>query len=85
MPSRGAGPSCSHYDGTELDASLLMIPRVGFLPPTGPRVVSTVDAIQRELCTRGLVRPYIPAGHVDGLPGGRVCSRRARSGSPTRC
>ena len=60
-----------YYDGTELDASLLMIPAVGFLPPTDPRVVSTVEAIQRELCTRGgFVRRYVPAGHVDGLPGG---------------
>ncbi len=68
-PRRGA--FVQYYDGTELDASLLMIPCVGFLPPTDPRVVSTVEAIQRELCARhGFVRRYIPAGHVDGLPGG---------------
>jgi GH15 family glucan-1,4-alpha-glucosidase len=66
-PERGA--FVQYYDGTELDASLLMIPCVGFLPPTDPRVVSTIDAIQRELCTRGFVRRYLPAGHVDGLPG----------------
>jgi len=67
----GRGAFVQYYDGTELDASLLMIPAVGFLPPTDPRVVSTVEAIQRELCTRGgFVRRYVPAGHVDGLPGG---------------
>jgi len=67
----GRGAFVQYYDGTELDASLLMIPAVGFLPPTDPRVVATVEAIQRELCTRGgFVRRYVPAGHVDGLPGG---------------
>ena len=37
------------YDGDALDASLLLLPLVGFLPPDDPRVIKTVEAIQREL------------------------------------
>ncbi|HEY0368866.1 MAG TPA: glycoside hydrolase family 15 protein [Chthoniobacterales bacterium] len=60
-----------YYDATELDASILMMPLVGFLPATDPRVVSTVDAVQRELMVDGLVRRY-RAGKTktDGLRGG---------------
>jgi GH15 family glucan-1,4-alpha-glucosidase len=48
------------------------MPLVGFLPADDPRVVSTVEAIQRELTVDGLVRRYIPRedGAVDGLPAG---------------
>ncbi|MEU1481093.1 glycoside hydrolase family 15 protein [Streptomyces sp. NPDC005760] len=67
------------YGSGELDASLLLIPRTGFLPPDDPRVVGTIDAIRAELDHGGLVRRYSaeePA--VDGLPGGEgtflVCS-----------
>ncbi|MGH3327455.1 MAG: glycoside hydrolase family 15 protein [Streptomycetales bacterium] len=62
-----------YYGATTLDAALLLIPQVGFLPPDDPRVAGTVEAIQRELCEDGLVRRYqIPEGDrlVDGLPGG---------------
>ncbi|MGW0815007.1 glycoside hydrolase family 15 protein [Streptomyces viridiviolaceus] len=67
------------YGSRELDASLLLIPRVGFLPPDDPRVVGTVDAIGKELTRDGLVRRYSTEGTpVDGLPGGEgtflVCS-----------
>ena len=62
-----------YYGGRELDASLLMIPLVGFLPADDPRVRSTVDAIQRELCVDGFVLRY-PTDEgtdgVDGLPPG---------------
>jgi GH15 family glucan-1,4-alpha-glucosidase len=60
------------YDRGALDASLLMIPLVGFLPATDPRMVGTVAAIQAELCDDGFVRRYGAAslGDVDGLPGG---------------
>jgi GH15 family glucan-1,4-alpha-glucosidase len=60
------------YGRAELDASLLMIPLVGFLPATDPRMVGTVAAIERELCDGGFVRRYAGAslGEVDGLPGG---------------
>ncbi|PRY20165.1 glycoside hydrolase family 15 protein [Pseudosporangium ferrugineum] len=58
------------YGSPALDAALLLIPRVGFLPPTDPRVVGTVEAVQRDLCQDGFVLRYRP-GHdnVDGLPG----------------
>jgi GH15 family glucan-1,4-alpha-glucosidase len=58
------------YGSRELDASLLMIPLVGFLPPEDPRVSGTVLAIERELMWRGFVRRYRPRQHIDGLPGG---------------
>ncbi|WP_405388066.1 glycoside hydrolase family 15 protein [Streptomyces sp. NBC_01102] len=61
------------YGSKELDAATLLIPRVGFLPPDDPRVVGTVDAVRRELCTPdGLVRRYPTIGDhagVDGLKG----------------
>jgi GH15 family glucan-1,4-alpha-glucosidase len=59
------------YGSTELDASLLMIPMVGFLPPDDPRVVGTIEAVQRELTVDGFVERY-PTQEglsVDGLPG----------------
>ena len=60
-----------YYGGRALDASLLMIPLVGFLPVNDPRVASTVDAIQRELTRDGFVMRYISEeGSVDGLPSG---------------
>ncbi len=61
-----------YYGGTELDASLLMIPLVGFLPPGDVRVRTTVEAIERELCHDEFVRRYqtSESGHVDGLPPG---------------
>ncbi|MFF1295399.1 MULTISPECIES: glycoside hydrolase family 15 protein [unclassified Streptomyces] len=60
-----------YYGSRELDASLLLIPRVGFLPPDDPRVVGTVDAIRAELNHGGFVRRYSVEGMpVDGLPGG---------------
>ncbi len=46
------------YGGRALDASTLMIPLVGFLPANDPRVVATVDAVQRELTVDGLVMRY---------------------------
>lgn len=56
------------YGSDELDASLLMIPLVGFLPAADLRVTGTVAAVQRELCEDGFVHRYRP-GDVDGLPG----------------
>jgi len=58
------------YGSSNLDAALLMIPLVGFLPATDERVRGTVDAIQRELTTDGLVMRYTSDGTVDGLPPG---------------
>lgn len=59
-----------YYGSAGLDASLLLIPRLGFLPPDDPRVVGTVEAIQRELVADGFVLRYRPEQEaVDGLPG----------------
>ncbi|MBQ1122847.1 MULTISPECIES: glycoside hydrolase family 15 protein [Streptomyces] len=58
------------YGSRELDASLLLIPQVGFLPPDDPRVIGTVEAVQRELCEDGFVRRYPVADEVGGLSGG---------------
>ncbi len=61
-----------YYGSRELDASLLMAPLVGFVPPHDERAQGTVEAIQRELCQDGFVLRYAPegAGGVDGLAGG---------------
>jgi GH15 family glucan-1,4-alpha-glucosidase len=71
------GTFTQYYGSTELDAAVLLIPEVGFLPPDDPRVVSTVRAIQRELVRDGLVLRYsqpaaaaVEGQDVDGLPGG---------------
>ena len=58
------------FGGTELDASLLLIPAVGFLPATDPRVVGTVAAIERDLLQDGFVMRYRSQSNVDGLPPG---------------
>jgi GH15 family glucan-1,4-alpha-glucosidase len=61
-----------YYGSKEVDASLLMIPLVGFLPPEDGRIRGTVEAIERELCEDGFVRRYQTetSGSVDGLPPG---------------
>lgn len=58
-----------YYGGTELDASLLLLPRVGFLPWDDERVAGTVRAVERELCETGFVLRYRTDAGVDGLPG----------------
>jgi GH15 family glucan-1,4-alpha-glucosidase len=55
------------YGSTALDAATLMIPLIGFLPATDPRVRSTVVAIERELISDGLVRRYVTETEIDGL------------------
>ncbi|MFJ6661518.1 glycoside hydrolase family 15 protein [Streptomyces sp. NPDC091377] len=75
----GRNTFTQYYGSRELDASLLLIPRVGFLPPDDPRVIGTVDAIRAELDHGGLLRRYTARETaVDGLPGGEgaflVCS-----------
>ena len=61
-----------YYGSEELDASVLVMPLVGFLAADDPRFVSTVEAIRRELTSDGLVLRYLSRsdGHVDGLPAG---------------
>ncbi|TPG31864.1 glycoside hydrolase family 15 protein [Mycobacterium hodleri] len=58
------------YDAPGLDAALLMIPRVGFLPPKDSRVLGTITAIQNELTEDGLVKRYNTSDSDDGLSGG---------------
>lgn len=58
------------YGEPQLDASLLLLPVMGFLPPEDPRVHGTVAAIEHRLLTRGLVRRYDTAETADGLPAG---------------
>jgi GH15 family glucan-1,4-alpha-glucosidase len=58
------------YGGTQLDAALLLIPLVGFLPPTDPRVRGTIEAIERNLISGGFVLRYNTAKVEDGLPPG---------------
>ena len=60
------------YGDARLDAALLKIPLVGFLPPTDPRVLGTLAAIERELIHDGFMRRYHTeaSGAVDGLPAG---------------
>jgi GH15 family glucan-1,4-alpha-glucosidase len=64
------GSFVQSYGSTELDASLLLIPLVGFLPADDERVRGTVDAVERELLRDGLVRRYRTRIGVDGLPAG---------------
>jgi len=60
-----------YYGSKQLDAALLLIPQVGFLPASDPRVVGTVDAVQAELLQDGFVMRYIPdKDAADGLPPG---------------
>ncbi|HEY6622403.1 MAG TPA: glycoside hydrolase family 15 protein [Acidimicrobiales bacterium] len=65
------GSFTQYYGSDALDASLLMIPLVGFLPATDPRVKGTIEAVERELLDGGFVLRYQAAtsGDVDGLTG----------------
>jgi GH15 family glucan-1,4-alpha-glucosidase len=66
------------YGSKEVDASLLMLPLVGFIPASDPRMAGTVAAIQERLVHDGLVERYVTASGVDGLPPGEgtflICS-----------
>jgi GH15 family glucan-1,4-alpha-glucosidase len=67
-PQRGSFTQA--LNGHELDASLLLIPQVGFLPITDRRVTGTIAAIERELLADGFVRRYRTEHADDGLPAG---------------
>ncbi|HEX2877569.1 MAG TPA: glycoside hydrolase family 15 protein [Polyangiaceae bacterium] len=62
------GSFVQYFGGKALDASLLMLPLVGFLPADDARVRGTVAAIERELTVDGLVRRYHTDPRLDGLP-----------------
>ncbi|MDP6402125.1 MAG: glycoside hydrolase family 15 protein, partial [SAR202 cluster bacterium] len=58
-----------HYATDSLDASNLVLPLIGFLRPNDPRILSTIEAIRRELADGPLVQRYIPDQTEDGLGG----------------
>jgi GH15 family glucan-1,4-alpha-glucosidase len=58
-----------HYDTTEVDASLLVLPTVGFIAGDDPRFLGTVRAVEQDLLRDGLVMRYRTQAGVDGLPG----------------
>src|SRR5690606_21367991 len=64
------GSFVQYYGAKETDASLLMIPLVGFLDAKDPRMVGTVDFIQKTLVVDGLVHRYRSHESLDGLPPG---------------
>ncbi len=63
------GTFVQHFETKDVDASLLLIPLVGFLPGNDPRVLGTIDAIQQDLLHEGLVLRYRTQTGVDGLDG----------------
>lgn len=63
------GAFAQSYGSKELDASVLLMPLVGFLPPADARVRGTVDAIENRLMNDGLVMRYDTKGGKDGLAG----------------
>ena len=64
------GTFTQYYGSPDLDASLLQIPLVGFLPPEDPRVAGTIRAIEQDLVEDGFVHRYRTKRSVDGLPEG---------------
>jgi GH15 family glucan-1,4-alpha-glucosidase len=58
------------HGGDRMDASLLLLPLVGFLPATNPRIRKTLRQVEKRLIVKGLVRRYQTGGGVDGLPAG---------------
>ncbi len=58
------------YGGSELDASVLLLPLLGFLPPSDPRIVGTVAAVEQHLLHDGFVMRYRTTEFDDGLPPG---------------
>jgi GH15 family glucan-1,4-alpha-glucosidase len=68
--SRELNSFVQYYGSKELDASLLLLPLVGFLPPEDPRIQGTIAAIEKNLMQDGLVARYNTRSSVDGLAGG---------------
>ena len=66
-PARGC--FTQHYDTTELDASLLILPAVGFVPGDDPRMLATIEAVEQDLLRDGLLLRYRTSSGVDGLSG----------------
>jgi GH15 family glucan-1,4-alpha-glucosidase len=66
---RERGTFVQHYDTTEVDASLLMIPLVGFLPGDDPLVLGTIAAVEEDLLRDGFALRYRTDSGVDGIAG----------------
>ncbi len=62
------GSFVQSYGSKALDASLLILPTTGFLPPTDPRIVGTIEAVERRLVVDGFVFRYDPLVSEDGPP-----------------
>jgi GH15 family glucan-1,4-alpha-glucosidase len=73
------------YGSSEPDASLLLLPQIGFLPPDDPRIAGTIEAIGARLAKGGFIVRYIPEATQDGHPSTRRLSSHAASGMPTPC
>ena len=69
-----------YFGGREVDASLLLMPLVGFLSPNDPRILGTVAAVERCLSVDGLLLRYNTGTSDDGLPPGEGPSLPAVSG-----
>jgi len=67
--SRELNSFVQYYGSKELDASLLLVPLVGFLPPDDPRILGTIAAIEKNLLHDGFVARYNTRSAVDGLSG----------------
>ena len=67
---RQLGSFVQAYDSTELDASLLLLPTMGFLPISDPRILGTIHAIESRLLIDGFVHRYDTRTSEDGLPAG---------------
>jgi hypothetical protein len=81
----GRGCFVRAYGSSELDASLLLLPLVDFLPPGDPRVIRTIAAVQHELCQDGFVAATAQTSRAPptAWPAARVPSSRAVSGWST--
>ena len=64
------GSFVQSYDSREMDASLLLLPTTGFLPPDDPRIRGTIEAVERHLLVDGFVLRYNSDTADDGLPAG---------------
>ena len=64
------GSFVQSYGSEEIDAAMLVLPQVGFLPPTDPRVLGTIAAVEADLLRDGFVDRYRTSSGVDGLPHG---------------
>lgn len=84
---RELGSFVQSYGSKQLDASLLLLPMIGFLPAEDPRVRGTLRAVERRLLVDGLVMRYDTAGSRDVCPQGRAPSSPAAFGwsTPTSC